>query len=505
MKNLLNSVKVEVPNSNLFDLTHDHKTSMKMGQLIPIMVAEVIPGDRVSISAETLIRFMPLIAPVMQRMDATIHYFYVPNRLLWDNWEKFISPKKAGDPIPAHPYLTCHIGMAQPGTLWNYMGIPDNAINTPSINPLPMAAYVKIYNEYYRDENLQPELDYKLQDGNNDGAPIAANGQTIRYRAWEHDYFTSCLPFAQKGQPVDIPVSGSLGGKLPVQYDNSSIPDNTPVAWTTTAPAGLGVGAISDNTGPSTGALFVDMGTGAGTMNDLRTAMRLQEYLEKNARGGTRYTEHLRLIWGVTSSDARLQRAEYITGSKTPVIVSEVLNTTGESGGLPQGNMSGHAISADSGHQGSYFCEDHGFIIGIMSVLPKTSYYQGLHKMWQRWDPTDYAIPDFAHLGEQAVSNNEIFVDHTNPTEVFGYLPRYTEYKVRTSYVTGDMQTTLDYWTMARKFDPAAEPNLNSSFITSNPRSDIFAVDDGTDYLVCHVLHRLQANRRLPVFGQPTF
>jgi len=240
------------------------------------------------------------------------------------------------------------------------------------------------------------------------------------------------------------------------------------------------------------------------TINDLRRAFKLQEWLERNARGGTRYIENILSHFGVKSSDSRLQRPEYITGVKNPIVISEVLNTTGQDGGLPQGNMAGHGISVSSGYNGQYSVEEHGYIIGIMSIIPKTVYQQGIPRTFLKTDPLEYFWPTFANIGEQAVQNQEIYAYTTDAENTFGYVPRYAEYKYMPSRVAGDFRTTLNYWHLGRIFDTA--PALNKEFVECNPSKRIFAVET-TDYdaFYCHVLNKIEAIRLMPKFGTPQF
>jgi len=239
------------------------------------------------------------------------------------------------------------------------------------------------------------------------------------------------------------------------------------------------------------------------TINDLRRAFSLQKWLEANARAGTRYVENLWARWFVKSSDARLQRPEFITSVKTPVIISEVLNTTGEDGGLPQGNMAGHGISVASGNSGSYYCEEHGYIIGICSIMPRTAYQQGIPRDYLKFDTLDDCQPEFANIGEQEVFNAELYAYLGTNLGTFGYIPRYSEYRYMPSRVAGDFRTTLDFWHLGRIF--ASAPALNQAFIECSPENTtrIFAVEDGTDPLYCHIYNKIQSVRPLPKFGTP--
>jgi len=503
-QNIFNSIQLNKPKKNVFDLTHDVKLSTNMGQLTPILTLECVPGDKFDLSCESLIRFAPMIAPVMHRMDVTMHYFFVPNRILWDNWEKFITDANSGIVAPYWPYSE---DTTAPSTPFNqlgkktadYLGVPPplagSGGNAANISMLPFAAYQCIYNEYYRDQNLQAPVDYKVQDGSVSSYPKVNELFKLRTRAWEHDYFTASLPFAQKGAAVDIPL-GTIGGDANIyssisNYDITTTTTDIPVTGDPNTDA-------TTNLYAKTTGLDVE----PTTINDLRRAYKLQEWLEKNARGGTRYIENILTHFGVRSSDKRLQRPEYITGVKSPVVVSEVLNTTGQDGGLPQGNMAGHGISVTTGKSGSYYCEEHGYIIGIMSVMPKTAYQQGIPRTFLKPDSLDYFWPTFANIGEQEVAKQELYAYTANAEETFGYVPRYAEYKYMPSRVAGEFRTSLNYWHLGRIF--ASEPNLNSAFIECDPTKRIFAVEDpSTDVLYCHVLNKIKAVRPMPKYGTP--
>jgi hypothetical protein len=508
--NLFNSVQLVKPKKNVFDLSHDFKFSGNMGNLTPILAAECVPGDNFTISCEAMVRFAPMLAPIMHRVDVSMHYFFVPNRILWDNWQDFVV--NASVTAPVWPYVEYYntFSAAQKSHL-DYMGVPPNNTGFPTaINALPLAAYQCVYNEYYRDQNLVPEVNYKLTDGNN-----STNTELFktRLRAWEHDYFTASLPFAQKGNAVDIPI-GAIEGDAQIHLNSAVYPGGVAAGYpyVNTITQAVGVNhtptiGYSTPTPGSTGQLFAatdGLEVQPGTINDLRRAMRLQEWLEKNARGGTRYTENILMHFGVKSSDARLQRPEYITGIKSPIVISEVLNTTGQTDGLPQGNMAGHGIGVTSGKYGKYFCEEHGYIIGIMSVMPKTAYQQGIPRTYLKKDTLDYFWPSFANIGEQEVQNQELYAYTATPEDTFGYVPRYAEYKYMPSRVAGEFRTSLDYWHLGRKF--ATEPALNQTFVECSPEDTkrIFAVTEGADTLYCHVYNKIKAVRPMPKFGTPT-
>lgn len=504
-RNIFNSIKLFKPKRNVFDLTHDVKFSMNLGELVPCMLMDCVPGDKFKISGELLLRFQPLLAPVMHRLDMTVHYYFVPYRILWPSWEKFIVRDSTDTGVPVFPTINLDAANYDASKLSDYLGIPKKAASFQTLSALPYAAYQRIYHEYYRDQNLVIQDPINVTDGDN----AAARPELIkmRRRAWEHDYFTAALPFAQKGEAVTLPV-GQIDRVDTTVYRNRSSGSNTTLTGT---PSNVVVaGRLADDPAVPVDALYAATGgqedIGSVTVNDLRKAYRLQEWLEKNARGGTRYIESILTHFGVKSSDKRLQRPEYITGVKSPVVISEVLQTSDGVGATPQGNMAGHGISVAGGKMGSYYCEEHGIIMGIMSVMPKPAYMQGVEKMWYKRDPLDFFWPSFANLGEQEVLNKELYVDHTTPDGVFGYVPRYSEYKFMNSRVCGDFRDTLNFWHFARLFEN--DPQLNETFIECFPDARQFAVntvgENGQfENLLVHCLNKVHAIRPMPVFGTP--
>lgn len=519
-ENLFNSVKVSAPPSNAFDLSHDFKFSMNMGPLYPILCTEVVPGDRFHIGCESMFRMMPMVAPIMHRVDATMHYYFVANRLLWPNFENYITntPEEEGDPLPAWP--TISVDNSNYTDLMDYFGIPFPAVGLDPevISAMPFAALQFIYDEYYRDQNLIEKVKKSLNGGNSylqDGAQTGGQTAiltTMRNRAWEHDYFTAALPFAQKGAAVNLPLGtvslnpdwGALPGSPHFKEANGTLAGDGDIQQAIVG----GTQSIVSSAEPADQIAYDPAGSlevAPTTINDLRRAFKLQEWLEKAARGGSRYSEVIRSFFNVISSDKRLQRPEYITGIKAPVQISEVLNTTGTEDAA-QGTMAGHGIGVINGKTGYYRAEEHGYIIGIMSILPKTAYQQGIPKHFLKInDPFELYWPQFAHIGEQPVYNREVYAfQGDNGGNVFGYVPRYAEYKFEQNRVAGQLRNTLDHWHMGRIF--SLPPALNQDFVEANPTKRIFAVTaEGEDSIICHVYNKIRAIRPMPKFGTPTY
>lgn len=516
-----NTIQVNKPKRNFFDLSHERKFSFDMGQLVPIMCQEVLPGDTFNVVNQQLIRFAPMLAPIMHKVEVYTHYFFVPYRLVWDNWEEFITGNQGEAPSPVMPYVTLNTGtpFAPAKTIptssnADYLGLPVGDIDfTAHIQAFQIASLNLIWNEFYRDQNLQEELPFDLSDGDNTETFLPYYRSKPYRRAWEHDYFTSCLPWTQKGEEVfltfdteaiitpefvdtDRTIVRDLSGN-PINTDGHLGTYNTGELWHedgSTTRTNVNIDVASN--------MEIDLsGSYLMSVNQLRQAMALQRWLELNARAGSRYIETILAHFGVRSDDARLQRPEYLGGGKSNVQFSEVLQMS-QSDTTPQGTMAGHGINYGESHEFKSYFKEHGLIIGLMSVRPRTSYQQGIPKMFMKNDKFDYYWNLLAHLGEQPVYNYELYAKHSAPLDVFGYNPRYSEYKYINSSVHGDFTGNLNFWHLGRIFED--DPLLNSDFITCNATDRIFAVtDDEVNSVWCHLYQQVKATRPIPVFSTP--
>lgn len=495
---VFDTVAVDKPNRNPFDKSHIVNMSGRMGWLMPCMATDVVPNTTVKIAHDPFVRFAPMVAPVMHRYDVSIHTFFVPNRILWPNWEKYISQEET----IAAPRITMDEGMdGEAKRLADYLGIPPvGAGQQPQdVLAFPFAAYQMIYNEWYRDENLVPEVDFELIDGDNTGniGELAA----LRRRAYEKDYFTSAFTEAQKGAAVDLPI-GQIGGNAPLRYNDPSPPLNSALTGNVSLinlPNNVDLTLPNQEVFAETDGLDI-----TGTPVTLvRRALMLQELLELNARAGTRYAELIYGHFGIRTSDKRLQRPEYICGTKTPVVISEVLNTSATAT-EPQGNMAGHGVAVTTGKMKEKFIEEHGWVISVMSILPKPAYQQGIARKFSRFDPYDYFWPKLQHIGEQEILNKEIFAyQGANDNLVWGYQSRYSEYKYEMNRVAGDFRGNLSFWQGGRIF--ANAPGLTQEFIECEPEDQdrIFAVQTDDDRMYMTVVNKYIMIGPFAVYSNP--
>lgn len=566
----------QIPNSpiqrSVFDRSHDYKTTMDAGFLIPFFVDEVLPGDTFKLRVNAFVRMNTLVAPFMDNVFMDTFFFFVPSRLVWDNWQKFCGEQK--NPGDSTDFLIPSLSGTNTfanGSIFDYMGLPTGVAldpaNTP-INALPFRAYNLIYNEWFRDENLIDSIPVLTTDG-----PDPVSNYTLRKRAKRHDYFTSALPWPQKGPSVDVGLTGNapivgfgqdgfqfnftsdpaggqgpssgwqLGtadvndlGKLQAFFGNSVGAGNQARAWQNygspspawtdviqqqdesssiqlTALKGSGLSSFYHFGGGyllpanSSEIPFADLsGVSAITINDLRQAFQIQKFYEKWARGGSRYTETLRVMFNVISPDARLQRPEYLGGTHSRVNVVPTAQTSSTDSVSPQSNLSAFGVLGDSAHGFNKSFVEHGYVIGLCCLRADITYQQGLNRMWSRRQLFDFYWPTLAHLGEQVVYNREIYTQGTaDDNGVFGYQERYAEYRYKPSMITGKLRSTdaqsLDVWHLAQKFDSL--PKLNQDFIEENPPiARVIAVQNEPQFFA-DFWFDLKTSRPMPVYSVP--
>ncbi|UPW40836.1 major capsid protein [Sigmofec virus UA08Rod_6554] len=576
MANIFNSIPLKAPKLNSFNLSHDVKLTCEMGQLIPIMMEPVLPSDRFKVSSEHLVRFAPLQSPIMSDVDVYVHYFFVPNRIIWNKWETFITGSENGKKldetdIPPSPRVVMSRVMATSvagkmngvgnssfahnphpipylhnGSLADYLGFQtynDQQLNDISTGPstglgyeideLPFRAYQRVWFDYFRDENLSSAESFftsgvpsqSRMDGVVYDHPgiLNVNTQTLynqisglmslRQRAWRKDYFTSALPWAQKGDDVLIPVSGSSVSFSPGNIELFNVegehlkfkpinPSNPASLQETVISHGKNESIDSmfrrvsaddlepallkrqvfANLNPASLNSFISSGSASeATIRELRRAFAAQAFLERRSIGGTRYNEQILSFFGVKTSDGRLQRAEFLGGSRQPVVVSQVLQTSESTASSPLAEPAGTAVSAGGKFIFDRVFEEYGFIVGLLSVMPRANYMQGVPRKYLKKDVYDYYWPQFARIGEQEILNQELYNEWGSEynDKVFGYAPRYSEYRFINSRIHGDFKDTLSYWHLGRDFDGTQA--LNEQFVMCRPSTRIFAYE-GADF-----------------------
>lgn len=512
-----------------FDRSHVYKTTFNSGKLIPVFVDEVLPGDTTRISVNYFARLATPIKPIMDNIYLDWFFFFVPNRLVWDHWQNFcFEQEDPGDETDyVIPTITAQANSDNNyvGSLWDYFGLPVNTTgNLSGINALPFRAVYLIWNEWFRDENLQKSVKIQKGDANeildssraadqpswvfSSGTTIVS-GHACPPRGKRHDYFTSALPWTQKGPGVNI----SLTGNAPIMATTNTQPSpHSPGIYVARDGASsTNFAAMTWDSDPSyvdTGSVYADLSDiSAITINGLRTAFQMQKFYERLARGGSRYTEVLRSFFGVVSPDARLQRPEFLGSFTKMVMVNPIAQTSATDNTSPQGNLSAYGVTASKFHGFTKSFVEHGYIIGFVCARADLTYQQGINKMWLRSTVYDFYWPTFAHLGEQAIELRELYAQGSeDDTKVFGYQERYAEYRYKPSQITGKFRSSvtggnLDVWHLSQFFNNA--PTLNEEFITENPPiKRIIAVQDEPEFLL-DVGFKYIAVRPMPMFGTP--
>lgn len=523
------------PSRSLFNNSHTVLFDCDMGELIPVLGMEMLPGQSTKVSIEEVIRMQPLVAPILHEINAYVHFFFVPTRLLMTDkdhgWETFLTGGVSGEEsvsLPLWQEDTDNLTTVTKYSLADYFDIPVG-VNIPAADqPLGFLqrAYNFIFNEYYIDRNYMPE--------------IGMSNNSILHRCWEKDYFTSSLPSQQRGTAPALPISGVLPVDFSSVYNTVRMPDGYDDPTIINDASGGSQASIwrlmNTLTFSSNGDRLILGGKGqkyswdssegtevnyepaivrgsvnlnnAATFNvaDLRLAFQIQKYLERNMRAGSRYIEFLKAHFGVSPTDTRMQRPEYVGGCKSAVVISEVMQTSATSDVSPQGNLAGKGLTADYNKITRFTAPEFGYLVGIMSIMPRAMYSQGLDRKFSRKSRYDWPMPEFTHLSEQAILNKEIYLsdDTTQNNGVFGYTGIFNEIRSSQSHVRGGMRDTLSYWHLGRKF--SSLPVMNGQFLEVDPLADglkrAFAVQDEKGFIV-YLGFNIRNTIPLPVIAEP--
>ena len=537
----MNTIEINKPRKNKFDLSHEVKMTGSMGWLMPCYTQEVIPGDSYRLETKQLVRLSPLLAPVMHNIDFKIDYFFVPYRLVWSEWKDFITGGEDGTEYPSYPKFKVHKSLAESkfrkSSLADYLGIPPihtkmdgedasqkrlsgawtdvNTNNDFYLSILPFRAYQLIYHEYFRDQNVGIEYEQYTDSGIRTNQNEVYQTLTLRRSNWEKDYFTSALPFLQRGPEIELPLGQVKSQYIEADY-NETVWPGSEIDINGTGNMQARISLTSNQRGIENASIIGEIDS--ISINELRKASAIQRWLELMARAGSRYREQILAIFGERIPDYTVQIPKYLGGGKTPIMISEIIknNTdTSNTQDRPVGDMFGHALALgeDLGFTQSF--DEHGIIMGICRVIPRTTYTQGISKFWQKFDKFDHYFPQFANLGEQEINKQELYVTG-NPQkddQVFGYQQRYAEYKYSMNRIAGDFRDNLSFWELSRRFGSA--PTLNQSFVQCWPDTRIFAIDDKAqtipgnytgeeDKLWISLYHKVDALRPMPYHSNPS-
>lgn len=530
-----------------FDRSFVRKMTFDEGKLVPFFVDEVLPGDTISLTVRDFCRLATPVAPFMDNLYLDKFFFFVPNRLVWEHWQNFCFEQEDPDDSTDYVVPTCQLaggtaGENGIGTVWDYFALPTGLTNALNVNALPFRMYYLIWNEWFRDENLQKSVKIDKSDTNAvfkqdrvsdqpswifSTGTTYVNGFALAPRGKRFDYFTSALPFQQKGPGVSIGLAGTaaVDSTIPIDWPMEVKPNGGSYSTVNryeledtgyaTRTGALWTNNSNDNSWSGTNLKLPDFSTGLTvdldsssifTISSLRTAFQMQKFYERLARGGSRYTEVLTSFFGVVSPDSRLQRPEYLGGSSKMMNINPVAQTSSTGDVTPQGNLAAYGVSASKYHAFTKSFVEHGYIIGLLEVRADLTYQQGINKMWLRSTVYDWYWPTFAHLSEQAIFNAEIYAQGTEEDKgVFGYQERYAEYRYHPSEICGHFRSTytkpLDVWHLSQKFDSL--PTLSDQFIQDKPPVDrVVAVKNYPHFLI-DIGFKYHTTRAMPMYGIP--